>query len=128
VADVGAPGGLTGGGDLVALLPIGPAGVGEEQDVVVGGGGEHGAHAVLLLGGHGLVALAAPALLAVLAGGGPLDVAAVGEGIDALLLLDQVLHVQLVLHEADLRHPVVALLVGAGLELLLPRLLEETLV
>ena len=128
VDDVGAPGGLSGGGDLVALLPVGPAGVGEEQDVVVCGGGEHGAHAVLLLGGHGLVALAAPTLLAVLAGGGPLDVAAVGEGIDALLLLDQVLHVQLVLHEADLRHPVVAVLVGDGLELLLQHLLEEALV
>ncbi len=76
------------------------------------GGGEHGVHVVLLLGGHGLVALSSLALETVLAGGGSLDVAAVGEGVDALLLLNEVLHVQIVLVKADLGDAVIAVLVG----------------
>ena len=36
VDDIGALGGLAGLGDLVALLPVDLAGVGEEEDIVVG--------------------------------------------------------------------------------------------
>src|SRR5699024_3114757 len=80
VHQVGALGGAAGLGDLVALLPVNPALVGEEEDEVMGGGGEHRVHVVLLFGCHGGDALAAPALGLVGGGGGALDIAAGGEG------------------------------------------------
>src|SRR5699024_12442464 len=78
-------------GYLVALLAVDPAEAGEEEDVVVGRGGEHRLHIVLLARGHGADALAAAALGAVLGGGQALYIAAVRERVDALLLLDEVL-------------------------------------
>ena len=59
------------------------------------------------------------ALGGVLADRGALDIARLGEGEDALLLLDQVLDVDLVLHVLDLRDPLVAVLVPDGGELVL---------
>ena len=119
IDQVGAPGGAARLGDLIALFAVDPALVGEKEDEIVGGGGEHGVHIVLLLGGHGGNALAAPALGLVGGGGGALDVAAGGEGEDALLLLDEILDVDLVLHVLDLGHPVVAVPVPDGGELVL---------
>ena len=85
----------------------------------MGGGGEHGLHIVLLLGGHGPDALAATALRAVLADGQALDVAAVGQGKDALLLLDEVFHVDLVGHVLDLGIALVAVFIPQGSQLVL---------
>src|SRR5699024_11048205 len=48
VDNVGAPGGAARLGNLIALLAEHPALVGEEENPVVGGGGEHGVHVVLL--------------------------------------------------------------------------------
>ena len=125
IDDVGALGGLAGLGDLVTLLPVDLAGVGEEEDIVVGGGGEHFGHGVLLPGGDALLAHAALGLGGVLAGRCPLDVARLGQGEDTLLLLDQVLDVDLILHILDLRDPVIAEFVGDGLELLLQHLAQQ---
>ena len=61
--------------DLVALLAVDLAGIGEEQEIVVGGGGEHIHHGILVTGGDTLLAHAALALGGVLADGGALDVA-----------------------------------------------------
>ena len=128
VDDVGALGGLTALGDLVALLPVHLAGVGEEEQVVMGGGGKHVHHAVLVPGGDALAALAALGLSGVLAHRGALDVARLGEGKDALLLLDEVLNVQVVLHEGDLGFPLVAVLVPNFGELVLEDLAQQPLV
>ena len=77
----------------------------------MGGGGEHRVHIVLLPGGHTLSAYASLALGGVLAGGGALDVAVGRHGKDGLLLLDEILNVDIVLHEADLGLALVAILV-----------------
>ena len=124
----GALGGLAGFGDLIALLPVDLAGIGEEQNEIMGGGGEHVADVVLVTGGDALLAHAALGLGGVLAGGGALDVAVAGQGIDALLLLDQVLNVDLVLHVLNLRLAVIAVLVGDGGQLLLQNGLHQSLV
>ena len=128
VDDVGALGGLAALGDLVALLPVHLAGVGEEEQVVVGGGGKHVHHAVLVPGGDTFAALAALGLGRVLAHRGTLDVARLGEGKDALLLLDEVLDVQVVLHEGDLGFPLVAVLIPNFGELVLENLAQQPLV
>ena len=127
VDDVGALGGAAGLGDLIALFPVDPALVGEEEDIVVGGGGEHGLHHVLLFQGLGGDALTAPALGPVGGGGQPLDVARGGEGKDALLLLDEVLDVDLVLHVLDLGDALVAVLVPDGGQLVLEDLADHGL-
>ena len=119
VDDIGAPGVSARLGDGIALLDEHPALAGEEEDIVMGGGGEHGLHIVLLLGGHGPDALAATALRAVLADGQALDVAAVGQGKDALLLLDEVFHVDLVGHVLDLGIALVAVFIPQGSQLVL---------
>ena len=118
VDDIGASGVASGLGDGVALFQEDPALAGEEEDEVMGGGGEHRVHIVLLLGGHGPDALAAPALAAVLAHGQALDIAAVGEGEDALFLFDKVFHVYLVGHVLYLGLSLVAVLVPDGGQLL----------
>ena len=115
-------------GNLIALLAVHLAGVGEEQQIIVGGGGEHVHDAVLVPGGDALLAHAALALGGVLADGGTLDVAVAGEGVDTLLLLDEVLNVDLILHVLDLRLAVVAVLVGNGLELLFQNLTHQAVV
>ena len=119
IHDVRAPRGPAGLRYLVALLAVDPAEVREEEDVVVGRGGEHRLHIVLLAGGHGADALAAAALGAVFGGGQALYIAAVGEGVDALLLLDEVLDVYLVLDVLDLGLARVAELVAQGGQLVL---------
>ena len=98
---VDALGGFAALGNLIALLAVDLAGVGEKEDIVMGGCGEHRHHLVLLPGGHTLLAHAALALGGVLADGGALNVPGLGEGKDALLLLDQVLDIYLVLHILD---------------------------
>ena len=128
VHDVGALGGLAALGDLIALLAIDLARVGEEEQIVVGGGGEHVHHIVLLPGGDALAALAALGLGGILADGGALDIARLGQGEHALLLLDQVLDVQFVLHVLDLGDPVIAILVPDGDELVLQNAPEHGLV
>ena len=128
VDDVAAPGGAARLRDLIALLAEHPALVGEEENMVVGGGGEHGVHVVLLPCGHGLLAHAALALRRVLAGAGALDVAVGGHGKDALLLLNEILHVQIVLGKADLSLAVVAVLVPDLNELVLEDAAEHSLV
>ena len=125
---VDALGGLAALGDLIALLPVDLAGVGEEEDVVMGGRGEHRHHLVLLPGGHPLLAHAALALGGVLADGGALNVPGLGEGKDALLLLDQVLDIYLVLHILDLCLALVAEFFGQGGQLLLEDLPHQGVV
>ena len=128
VHDVGALGGLAALGDLVALLAVDLAGIGEEQDVVVGGGGEHVHHAVLVPGGDALLAHAALGLGGVLADGGALDITGLSQSKDALLLLDQVLDIDLVLHVLDLGDAVVAVLVADGSQLILQHAAQHILV
>ena len=102
--------GAAGLGDLVSLELVDLAVVGEEQDIVMGGGREDIAHKVLLAGGHGVDAAAAAALGAVSRGGHALDIARVGEGIGRVLLLNEVLNVNLIGDSRDLG----AALVGIG--------------
>ena len=119
VDDVGASGGLAALRDLVALLAVDLAGIGKEQEIVVGGGGEHIHHGVLVTGGDALLTHAALALGGVLTDGGALDVAVLRQGKDALLLLNEVLDVDLVLHVLNFRLAVVAVLLGNGGQFLL---------
>ena len=89
-------------GQLVDLLAVDLAGVREEEQVVVRRGDEEVLDVVLVLQAHPAQALAAAALRAVGADGQPLDVAAVGDGDDHLLLGDQVLEVDVALARDDL--------------------------
>ena len=75
-------------------------------------GGKHRFDIVLLARGHGLDALAAAALRAVLGRGQALYVAVVGEGIDAVLLVDEILDVDLVLDVLDLGLALIAVSVA----------------
>ena len=106
-------------GYLIALLAVDLTRVGEEQQVIVGGGGEHIGHIVLLTGGDALLPHAALALGAVLTDGCALDIAVLRQRIDALLLLDEILDVDLILHILNLGLAVVTELVGDGLQLFL---------
>ena len=128
VDDVHTLGGLAAFRDLIALLAVDLAGVGKEQNIVVGRRGEHVHHRVLLTGGDALLAHAALTLSGVFGHRRALDVAVLRQGEDALLLLDQVLDVQLVLHILDLGLAVVAELVGNGGQLLLEDGLHQSLV
>ncbi len=107
------------GGDVIALLAVDLAEAREEQQVIVGRGCEHGLDVVVVLGAHGLYALAAAALAAVFGNGDALDIAAVGQGEDALLLVYEVLEVYLLLDVLYLRPSLVAVLVPDGDELVL---------
>ena len=92
------------------------------------GGGKHIHHIVLLPGGDALFAHAALGLCGVLAGRGALDIAVGCQGKDTLLLLDQILDVDLVLHNADLGLALVAVLVPNLDELVLQDALHLRLV
>ena len=96
-----------------------PAGVGEEQQQIVSGGHKEALDVVLLLEALGGDAPAAPLLGAVGGGGQALDISLVGQGIAAVLLLDEILHVDFVLHVLDLRQAAVAVLVPQGRQLVL---------
>ena len=124
----GALGGLAGFGDLIALLAVDLAGIGKEHDEIMGGGGKHVADVVLVAGGDALLAHAALGLGRVFADRRALDIAVVGQGIDALLLLDEILNVDLVLHILNFRLAFVAVLVGDGGQLLLQDGLHQRLV
>ena len=106
-----APGGAAGLGNLVALAVVDLADVGEEENVVVGGGDVDGLDVVLLLQVLGIHAPAAPALGAVGIHGHPLHVALVTQGEGADLLLNQILDVDFVLDLLDFGFPLVAELV-----------------
>jgi hypothetical protein len=82
-------------GDVVDLLRMALADAGEEEDVVVRRGGEEVLHEVLLVGLGADDALAAALLRAVVGDGGALDEAEVGDGDDAALVGDDVLHAEL---------------------------------
>ena len=128
IDDVGTLGSLTGDGDLIALLPVDLSAIGEEEEIVMGGGGEDIRHIVLIPGGDALLAHAALGLGRILADGGALDVARLGEGEDALLLFYEILNVNLILHVLDLGLTVIAVLIGNGGELFLEDLLDKTFV
>ena len=66
------------------------AGAGEEQHRIVGGGDKQGRHRVLVLGAHGVAALAAAILGAILGQRHALDPARQGDGHHHVLALDQV--------------------------------------
>ena len=85
----------------------------------MGRGGEHRLHVVVVLGAHSLYALAAAALAAVFRNGYALDIASVGQGEDALLLVYEILEVDLLLNVLYLGLPVVAVLIADGDELVL---------
>ena len=112
-------GGTTALGDLIALLAVDLARIGEEEDTVVGRGGEHVADIVLVAGGDALLTLSALALSGIFADRGALNVAVLGEGKDALLLFNEILDVQIVLHILNLRLALVAVFVADLGELVL---------
>ena len=128
VDDVCALGSLAALGDLIALLAVHLAGVREEEDIVVGRGGEHVDHRVLVAGGDALLAHAALTLRGVLARARALDVAVARQGEDALLLFDEVFDVDLVLDLLDLGLALIAILVANFNELVLQNALEHRLV
>ena len=70
------------------------AGAGEEEDVVVGGRGEEVLDEILVVGLGADDALAAALLGAVVGDAGALDEAEVGDGDDAALVGDDVLHAE----------------------------------
>ena len=111
-------------GDLVALAHEDAALRGKEQDVVMCGGGEDRLDVVLFLCRHGAHALAAAALGTVLADRQTLDIAAVGQGKDALFFFDQILNVDLIRDVLDLGLAFVAELVADGDELILQDALD----
>ena len=128
VDEVGTLGGLARLGDLIALLPVDFTGIGKEQDMIVGRSGKHIHHRILFPGGDALLAHAALGLSGILADGSPLDVARLRQSKDALLLLNEVLNVDLVLHVLDLGLAVIAELLGNGGQLLLQDLTHQTFV
>ena len=97
-------------GDLVRLLDVDAAGVGEHHQVGVGIDGEHGPDVVLLLGLHADNALAAAVLGGVGVGGQTLDVTGARHGDDAGVALDEVLDLDIVLGGDDGGAAVVAVL------------------
>ena len=102
-----APRGSARFGDLVPLHAVHFAAVGEEQNVIVGGGDEHILHKVLILAGDAGNAPAAAALGTVDLHRLALDVAAVGKGDDRLLLGDEVLDIHLAADRFDVGAAVV---------------------
>ena len=88
------------------------------------GGGEDRLDVVLFLCRHGAHALAAAALGTVLADRQTLDIAAVGQGKDALFFFDQILNVDLIRDVLDLGLSFVAELVADGDELILQDALD----
>jgi hypothetical protein len=89
-------------GDVVDLLRVALAGAREEEDVVVRRGGEEVLDEVVLVGLGADDALAAAFLRAVFGDGRALDEAEVGDGDDAALVGDDVLHAELALGVDDL--------------------------
>ena len=105
--------------NLVALQLVNLAAIREEQDGVMRGCGEDILCEVLLTGAHCGNTAAAAALCAVNRGRLALDIAEVGEGIRAVLLLDEVLNVDLVSHILNARMALVAVFLLDLLQLLL---------
>ena len=128
VDEVDALGGLAGFGDLIPLLPVDFTGIGKEQDMIVSRSGKHIHHRILFPGGDALLAHAALGLSGILADGSPLDVARLRQSKDALLLLNEVLNVDLVLHVLNLGLTVIAELLGNGGEFFLQDLTHQTFV
>ena len=128
VDEVGTLGGLARLGDLIALLPVDFTGIGKEQDMIVGRSGKHIHHRILFPGGDALLAHAALGLGGILADGGALDVARLRQSKDALLLLNEVLNVDLVLHVLNLGLAVIAELFGNGGQFFLQDLTHQTFV
>ena len=106
--------GPAGFGDLIALHAVHLAAVGEEKDIIVGGGDEHILHKVLILAGHAGNAPAAAALGAVYLHRLALDVAAVGKGDDRLLLGDEVFNIHFTAYRFDSGAAVIAELIPDG--------------
>ena len=128
VDDVRALGGLAALGNLIALLAVHLAGVREEENIVMGRGGEHVDHRVLVAGGDALLAHATLTLRGVLARARALDVAVAREREDALLLLDEVFNVDFVLDLLNFGLALIAILVANFDELVLEDALEHRLI
>ena len=90
----------------------------KEQHMVMGGGHVQRLHIVLLLQVLGVDTPATPALGTVGIHGHPLDIAVIGDGKGAGLLLDQILNVDLVLDLLNFGFPLVTELVPNGNQLL----------
>ena len=111
--------------NIIALLDIYAAGLGEEQNIIVRGRSEHGLHEVLVLRRHRADALAAAPLGAVLTDGQALDIAAVGQRKDALLLFDKILHVDLIDNVLYLGAALVAVLIAQRDKLIFQNALDK---
>ena len=93
VDNVGALAGTAALGDGIAFLAEEAALIGDKEDIIVGGADKHLLHDVFFLAGHAGNAAAA-ALLGLIGGLElALDIAGLGEGVDALLLGDEVFDV-----------------------------------
>src|SRR5690606_7691221 len=119
VDDRDAAGGAPGVGQLPDLELEDTATVGEEEEAVVGAGGDNAVDAVFLAQGHPGHAAAAAVLLAVGAVGDPLDVTAVGNHDQDADVGDEILVGDLARYVLDQRAALVAELV-AELDQLFP--------
>ena len=88
-------------GELIALLHIDLALGGEEQQIVMRGRDKHILHKILLLGGQAGDALAAPLLGPVVIAAGALDIAVVRQRDHHFFLLDELIHIDLILVKGD---------------------------
>ena len=128
VDDVGALGGPGPLRHLVALQPVDAALVGHEQHIVMAGTDKQLLGKVLVLVAQAGDAAAAAVLGGVGIGGGALDIARMGQGVDALLLRDQVLDVHLAGDSLDGGAALVAVLFLHGQQLVLQNGLDPAVV
>ena len=119
VDNIGTLGSLTALRDLISLLAVHLAGVGKEEDIVVGRGGKHIHHVVLVTGGDALLAHTALGLSGILADRRALDIACLGQGENTFLFLNKILNVDLIHHILNLSHTVVTVLITDGSKLFL---------
>ena len=108
IDDVGALAGAAALGDGVALDAEQAALIGNEQDIIMGGTHEHLLHDILFLAGHAGDAAAAALLGLIGSLELALDITGLGQGINALLLSDQILDIHLAGHGLDLGAAVIA--------------------
>ena len=90
--------GASGFGNLVTLFAVGLAGVGEKEDIVMGGRGEHIGGNVFITRGNAASSDTAAGLCCVFTDGCPFNITLAGKGEHAFLLFNQILVVNFLFH------------------------------